>query len=289
MTKTGNKKICIGIFIILLICLCIGSFYDYQISSAVFNPNSKIGILLASYGQLPAMLSLAIGGTLLIRIADKNKRITYVLTIIGGALLNALAMMGITMDPLLYMKSMPWFMSLVIAIALVMIADLFVCQLSDGAEKGNMKRLAILLITAVFAELIIINIVKIPWGRPRMRLLAINSEATFQPWWVIGSTMKEHLTAIGVAAEEFKSFPSGHSGNAACALLFSVFPLVFPKLKGKGKSFFIAGLIFTILVAASRIVMGAHFLSDVTIGISISFIIIFLLYGYLWRNQICKH
>ena len=288
MTKKGNKKICIGIFIILLICLCIGSFYDYQISSAVFNSNSKIGILLASYGQLPAMLSLATGGTLMIRIADKNKRITFVLAIIGGALLNILAIMGITMDPLLYMKSMPWFVSLLIAITLVIIADLFVCQLSNDADKGNMKRLAMLLITAVFAELILINIVKIPWGRPRMRLIAVNSEAVFQPWWVIGSTMKEHLTAMGVAAEEFKSFPSGHSGNAACAILFSVFPLVFPKLKGKGKSFFIGGLIFAILVAVSRIVMGAHFLSDVTIGISISFVIIFLLYGYLWRDQIVK-
>lgn len=288
MTKTGNKKICIGIFIILFICLFIGSFYDYQISSAVFNPNSKIGIFFASYGQLPAMLSLAIGGTLMIRIANKNKKITFVLSIIGGALLNLLAVMGITMDPLLYMKSMPWFISLVIAIGLVMIADLFVCQMSNGADKRDMKRLTILLITVVFAELILINIVKVPWGRPRMRLLAINSEATFQPWWVIGSTMKEHLTAMGVAAEEFKSFPSGHSGNAACAILFSVFPLVFPKLKGKGKSFFITGLIFTILVAASRIVMGAHFLSDVTVGISISFVIIFLLYGYLWRNEINK-
>ena len=45
--------------------------------------------------------------------------------------------------------------------------------------------------------------------------------------------MKNYLMALGVAAEEFKSFPSGHTGNAACAILLVILPLVCQKLKGK--------------------------------------------------------
>ena len=39
-----------------------------------------------------------------------------------------------------------------------------------------------------------------------MRMIVQQPFASFQPWWIIGSDMKNHLMALGVAAEEFKSF-----------------------------------------------------------------------------------
>ncbi|MEG0367511.1 MAG: phosphatase PAP2 family protein, partial [Coprobacillus sp.] len=104
-------------------------------------------------------------------------------------------------------------------------------------------------------------------------------------WWVIGSTMKDHLLSLGVAAEEFKSFPSGHSGNAACAMLLCVLPLLSAKLKGKENILFFIGLTFTIVVAISRIIMGAHFLTDVTVGIGLTLLIEAVLINIIFKHN----
>ena len=118
-----------------------------------------------------------------------------------------------------------------------------------------------------------------------MRMIVQQPFASFQPWWIIGSDMKNHLMALGVAAEEFKSFPSGHTGNAACAILLVILPLVCQKLKGKENILFFIGIIFTLIVAFSRIIMGAHFLTDVTIGMSVTLIIEMLLIHILWKKE----
>ena len=47
-----------------------------------------------------------------------------------------------------------------------------------------------------------------------MRLVTNDPRACFMPWWQTGSSLKDTLVAAGVAGEEFKSFPSGHTGNA---------------------------------------------------------------------------
>ena len=117
-----------------------------------------------------------------------------------------------------------------------------------------------------------------------MRMIAVQPEAAFQPWWVIGSEMKDTLMTMGVAAEEFKSFPSGHSGNAACALLLSILPLICSRLKGKETMLMASGILITLMVAGSRIVMGAHFLSDITVGMGITFLVEAVLI-----HQIDKH
>lgn len=267
------KKLAIGISIGCIVCMIIGTCFDYQISQTLYDPNNTIGIFLASYGQLPAMLCCAIGGTLWIRIADKKKTWKWICSILGGIVLNALAIMGITMDPMLYIEGMPILLSLTIAFILTGLADMLILRYTKGTDIRTIKYFIILIVGVMFIEMMLINLVKIPWGRPRMRMIAIQPEASFQPWWVIGSEMKDHLMALGVAAEEFKSFPSGHTGNAAVAMLLGVLPMVCPKLKGKERSLFLIGLIFAMMVAGSRIIMGAHFLSDVTIGFTITFVV----------------
>ena len=281
--KTNWKRTIIVIAIVLVVCMVIGSFFDYQISQLLYHPDSKIGIFLASYGQLPAMLCCAIGGALLIRISDRKKALSWIGSIFGGVLLNVFAVMGITMDPMLYMEGMPLILSLIIAILMTILADALILKYTKNTDKRTIKRFIILIISVMFIEIILINIVKIPWGRPRMRMISVQPEASFQPWWIIGSEMKDHLMALGVAAEEFKSFPSGHTGNAACALLLGALPMVIPQLKGKEKPLLLCGIVFAAVVAISRIVMGAHFLSDVTVGFTITFIVICLM-----TSRLCK-
>ena len=81
------------------------------------------------------------------------------------------------------------------------------------------------------------------------------------------------------------SFPSGHTGNAACALLLGVLPVICQKLKGKENLLFFIGVIFTLIVAFSRIIVGAHFLTDVTIGMSVTFLIEVIFVYKLWKKD----
>lgn len=283
---TKKNGIILGSF--LLACLVIGSVFDYQISSLLFNPHSYFGMLFASYGQLPAMLCFSVSGLLLIRI-KKPTLISRLLCITGFVLLTSFAVLGITLDPMLYIPNMPLGISALIAICIVILTDGLIWKYSASADRKQIKIFILVLLGTILTEIILINIIKIPWSRPRMRMIAIQPQAAFQPWWVIGSDMKDHLLTLGVAAEEFKSFPSGHSGNAACAMLLCVLPLITQQCKGKETMLFMIGVLFMLIVAFSRIIMGAHFLSDVTVGMSITFIIEnILVYVLVKRNKELK-
>ena len=282
--KVFEKKNCLFVGILLLVFMIVGSFFDFQISTALFDPDSLFGMLFASYGQLPAMLCISTAGTLLIKIADHRKKVLLILSYLFGILLNAFAILGITMDPMLYIPHMSIVLSLIIAVILVGVVNFIMLKLTQDANRQQIKKVIILFIGVMFLEMIIINIIKIPWARPRMRMITAQNQV-FQPWWVIGSDMKDHLMALGIAAEEFKSFPSGHTGNAACALLLGVLPVICQKLKGKENLLFFIGVIFTLTVAFSRIIVGAHFLTDVTIGMSVTFLIEVIFVYKLWKKD----
>ncbi len=79
------------------------------------------------------------------------------------------------------------------------------------------------------------------------------------------------------ASDKFHSFPSGHAGDVFCsaAFIFCLFPL-----KRKTKYFF---LLYTVIIAYSRVLLRRHYLSDVAFGallgtvVSILFIYRFVL------------
>lgn len=125
-------------------------------------------------------------------------------------------------------------------------------------------------------EVIIISLVKMGWSRSRVRMLVIHPEYFFNPWWILGSADEGEALARGISSEEFKSFPSGHTANAA------VLPYLLPILawmSERGRNL--------IRPAASRIGVGAHFLTDVTAGTIVSFLIVLAAHRVVarpWRS-----
>jgi membrane-associated phospholipid phosphatase len=99
-----------------------------------------------------------------------------------------------------------------------------------------------LLFAAVAVSGILVDLLKVIVGRPRPKLLF--SAGAYEFSW------------IGLSADHW-SFPSGHAATAAAlaTALWCLWPQ--PVL------FYAIG---AALVAASRIVMGAHYLSDVVMG-----------------------
>lgn len=272
------------IVIIFAVMLLTGSIFDYQISTAVFNEQNPYAVFFAAFGEIPAFLCMSTAGILLIKNARKEHKVSFGFSWLFGVMLNLLAFASASFLPGRYMN-MSQTVGILFGLVVVGGMDVFVWKMSDGTDRETIKKVITLFILVPVIEILLINFIKIPWGRPRMRMIAVEPEASFQPWWIMGSDMKEKLMAIGVAGEEFKSFPSGHTGNAACAMLLSVYPVFCRKLCGKENLFFGIGLVFTLLVGFSRVVAGAHFLTDVSVGLLITSLTITVLYRVIFMRS----
>ena len=92
-------------------------------------------------------------------------------------------------------------------------------------------------------------------------------------------------------SEEFKSFPSGHTGSAAViVMLLSYLPYL---TKGKvsmkhQKLLFFIGFLYTLALAFSRMLCGAHYLTDVCVGGFLS-ILICMITDFACAKLVEKH
>ena len=262
-------------FLLLLIMILCGSLWDYPISKALFNPSSLFGLFFAAFGEYPLALAFAVAGTLLIISRNKEKRVLSILQIILGVFFVFSSFSMATILPMLNLN-LSLLPALLIGATSVVLIIFGTAYISKESDRRTAIRIALFIVSVVILDILIVNVVKVPWGRARMRLIAIDERAYFVPWWKPGTEMRDTLVAMGVNGEEFKSFPSGHTADASALLMLSILPFLSRKWEGKEDILFIIGIIWTIVVGFSRIVMGAHFLSDVTVGMTIG-LLVFLL------------
>ena len=123
------------------------------------------------------------------------------------------------------------------------------------------------LVMVAIGTMVLINVIKVPWGRVRMRLIVqTGNESYFTPWWQAGTALKDRLVAEGISKDEFRSFPSGHTACASCAKLLALLPTLSREKRKKTGALLAGGCLWALVVAFTRIWMGAHFLTDVTMA-----------------------
>ena len=82
----------------------------------------------------------------------------------------------------------------------------------------------------------------------------------------------------------YASFPSGHSMNSAGVILLMLLPPMIPALEGKERVLHALVYVWCAVVGISRVFMGAHFASDVTVGILLSLAIFEVLRAIFCRK-----
>lgn len=135
----------------------------------------------------------------------------------------------------------------------------------------------------MLAALLIMQPFKLIFSRPRYRLVIQEIQgAEFQPWYLPFAGASEFIQETGIERNNFCSFPSGHALQCM-GLIFSLPSLaeIYGCLKKRRVTLFAAGMVFAILVCISRMVMGAHFLSDVSMGSLMA-----ILAAYVWFRLI---
>ena len=142
------------------------------------------------------------------------------------------------------------------------------CKVWDNEGKEYIDAFAG--IAVMFAEISIVELAKYTWARPRFRyLLQLGSYDRFTPWYrPLGFNFDE--------GNNVKSFPSGHTAGGAVSYLAMLLPFCTEKLKDKTLLCFAVPFVYTSMLAYTRMVMGAHFLTDVTVGGMITFTLIII-------------
>ena len=175
---------------------------------------------------------------------------------------------------------------------IVILTALLICALGLLATKNftdeQIERLcsvAIATLAFLIVSTVVLHVIKKPVGRIRYRamnaaeadpaLAADYGFSHFAKWfewngqWI---TKDQMLTMFGTT-DALKSFPSGHT-NAAGASYF--LPMLNDALGIKNKGvralFWICPVVITGLTAVSRIIVGAHFFSDVLVGGTCAFV-----------------
>lgn len=279
-----SRQTLYGAIIVAAVLLALGSFVDYPLSSALYNASNPFALFFAAYGAIPAPLGCVAAGTLFVCGRSREKAAAGAVQTMGGVLLLLAGAGLICFLPAVYLPVSPALLAAV-GLALSAAAVLLTLRLARGADRAVIHRVALAILLVILCELAVVNLIKVCWGRPRMRLVASHPEAYFFPWWRRGTALKEPLLAAGVAADEFKSFPSAHTANAATMLLLGLAPCLKPRLQRCQRALVAFGFGWTAVVALSRIMLGAHYLTDTAVGFLIGFLSVYFICGALLRPR----
>lgn len=282
ITKRGwiEAGISVGIFALLAI---ISGIYDLQINIALYNPNSFYAQIFQRLGEMPSYLTPAVAGCILFyQDWGRNKWEKIGWKVICGIVIFAGFYFGIghwfwknfINKDLLYAAFYKILFTLMMT-GVTLLCGLFV-------PKKAMKKLcwfAIFLIIAVALSNIIVQIMKMIWSRQRFRVMYADGKnfEGFSPWYLPQGFTKRpesyiaKYEAIDVGLghggnDAFKSFPSGHTVAAAASFGVIIIPEMYENMKKWKPLFWAIPIAYTVLVAISRIVAGAHYLSDVLFG-----------------------
>lgn len=157
------------------------------------------------------------------------------------------------------------------------VAGGIVCGLACGAigfrgARGNadpelVRRLA-LAILAIVAVNVLSTVVKGAVCRPRFRLLRQGVPGIeYQPWYQANPSYGRLASELGLERSNLRSFPSGHVTQ--CAFLVATYyglMALFPRLRRGWRIVRLAYVPYLLTIMACRILLAAHFLSDVAMA-----------------------
>jgi len=266
----------IPVLVISLIVL-VGGFalsflYDLAINQALYDPFNGFAIFMEAFGWLP-VYSLPIAFCILIATRPDVSPPKQV-----GSLV-ALMMMSIILGVMsqrylaghVELLFPYWYLFPLTNLVLYLIARANTQRIDPYRNRLIKVTFAATVFIAV--SLVIIHVVKTIWMRSRFDdMLLLENFATFTPWYL----------PFGNGGT---SFPSGHTANVTMLLSFIFFTDVFPRLRKYRPLIYGSVSVYVALMAASRIIIGRHFLSDVLAAAFIVLAIFLIFKNTSWYRR----
>lgn len=261
LSKIDNLLIFVLIFWIFL--AIIFAFTDLLISMAISDPDSILGIFGKVFGESPGYglviisLSILLGGY----IKDIKKQKIPGLILLSGSLLYLFV--GLLLKEI----------KLITDGSIVSISLVFFLLITNKKDFRNYRRFSqVILILLLINPILFVQTFKIFWGRVRFYNLA-SDYSNYTPWFI----------PQGITGG--KSFPSGHTAMGA---MFLPFLIRFKDLNWKNPTKVVGTVIivgWAVFVGISRVLIGAHYASDVLFSMGVASISTILLYKRYYKTQ----
>ena len=298
MTQKKRRLICAGIFLAVFAALLItATFTDLQVSRILtknalpagqYYANDVFGVLFECIGTCPELLICALCAELILIYVTRFWK--------KGAMRTAVQAVALIAVPVLYTWEFSDMIKYIfrhvndpaeqpaflwgIAVFLGLLASLLGIPAVNGFSDESIRKLgrfAVITLFAVVCGILLVQVIKNPVGRMRYRAMnVIGDDSGYTPWYSVnGQPDKEWMKLTFGTSDAFKSFPSGHTRAAAGSFYLTVMAdELGVKSRYKKAALWILCTAFTVTVAVSRIVVGAHFFSDVLIGGAIGFCVV---------------
>lgn len=160
-------------------------------------------------------------------------------------------------------------------------------------DKKAMLHISLVAIIAILTATLSVEFFKLVIRRNRYRSILLltggDFETYFTPWYKRGTKIVSDL----LISDDRKSFPSGHAQSSTALLFLTLLPFYFKEFNNKKAKLicFIVPPIYVLMVMFGRILVGAHYLSDVTCGVligSLLFAVCFYIDQMLLKKNIAN-
>jgi membrane-associated phospholipid phosphatase len=267
---------------IIAICSCalaflgvltVATFFDLEINIALGNADSLFGQFFCLFGEATAWIIIPVAGIILYQaITEENKyrkwlKPLWILISLAGFYL----LVDYFFDEMVEEMNCEILYVIIFTLALTVLSILG----TNKIDKKIMNKLVIFaafMLVALALSQIVTTILKYAWSRQRFRNMPEGDYSGFSNWyepnWFNDGNGGTFISDFDGAedSDAYKSFPSGHTSAAAMSFVLIMLPDLFEKLKKYKLWFYVVPAIYTVAVAISRIVIRAHFLSDVLFG-----------------------
>lgn len=302
----------VGFYVLTLALFAVGTFYDLRIDQALYNPENGFALFLQKYGEVPRFALWGPAAAVLyatrawecettVSVIDffkrklgkkdglsEKTRATLLRAADFGYGVGFLVLGYFSWQKLIRNVVKQWFSAevkestlyTILLVTTILVVDVLAAYLVK--RKGNpdtLKKLKPLAYGGiVFGILYRVSIdpVKDLVARTRFHEMIdpeLYNDPNFHlytPWYVHGNGGS--------------SFPSGHTASGAAAFLSLTLCDALDCCKNKERLFFVLSWGYTWLLGFTRMIMGKHFLTDVTMGALLGFTFCLLARGLFTRR-----
>lgn len=286
MSKKNSIILSIGVLIFVALSVTF-FFFDLDISIALAKENPNfLYVLLAAVGEFPIYIGPILFG-LVYGFTSENKNMRLVSHLVG---LIAIYIAFIRLTNGIFENffssnlGMLQFSLLSLAALFTYVFLFVVFNKIDKEKLYKLRDISLMYLIVSISSFAIVSGLKLVWGRVRFRALSSD-------YGEYSNFLTVHGFNNSSLGDDYRSFPSGHTNSATSILLLSLIPARFTSKKWIKYLVSVACLIYPIIVALSRIGVGAHYASDVLFGFGISascFILTYIIFkkkGWLYARS----
>lgn len=283
--------------VIFAVLLTVATLYDLDISKIMtkkalpagqYFSDSGFGLFFESVGSAPIYIMAAIAGVVGFwwGLRKDNKYLKIIVPLIGAVVIflglfffvkDIFRYVGEHMHNKEYMSN-GYVVCLEIMLTLIIGVLLTLTWKQIKPENNDKLIIWVAVILGTVALYLIVHFIKTPIGRMRYRAMNCIGDTEFTGytrWYVVNGPRNLVPRPDGVSvSDSCKSFPSGHTYSAALVYTLLCLPDLLETWNKKWVkiSLYVGTIGFTGIVAISRIVVGAHYMSDVLFGGTLSFL-----------------